>query len=152
MIRTTLVALSVCFALLSSPAGAQVPQNNEPDNREIVKLAAQWTEAYNTNDSARLAALYSADAHLYNHGRARLVGRNAIRDFWAKDFTEGNPLTVLTVTDSIDGVDMRLVHGNYQVLNRKTGVQLGHGRFAHIWLKQANGQWQLDRDVWLERE
>lgn len=56
-------------------------------------------------------------------------------------------MTVLTVTDTVEGVDMTLVHGNYQVLNRRTGVVVGYGRFAHIWI-QVGGEWRLDRDLW----
>jgi ketosteroid isomerase-like protein len=62
-----------------------------------------------------------------------------------------NPLTVLTVTDAVNGIDMKLVHGNYQVISRDTGVPLGQGRFAHIWTRSGNGEWRLDRDLWNRR-
>jgi hypothetical protein len=59
-----------------------------------------------------------------------------------------NPLTVLTVTHSVDGFDMKLVHGDYQVIDRDSGVPLGQGRFAHIWTVGDDGVWRLDRDLW----
>jgi hypothetical protein len=37
------------------------------------------------------------------------------------------------------------------VLNRVTGVALGGGRFAHIWVRNSNGQWGLNRDVWVNK-
>ena len=46
---------------------------------------------------------------------------------------------------------MILVHGNYEVIGREDGGILGLGRFAHIWLRDADGDWMLDRDVWIER-
>lgn len=76
-----------------------------------------------------------------------MSGRAAIQDYWEEDMQLDNPLTVLTVTHSVDGFDMKLVHGNYQVINRETGVPLGEGRFAHIWTRDGNN-WLLDRDLW----
>jgi copper(I)-binding protein len=32
---------------------------------------------------------------------------------WADDMKVNNPLTVLTVTHAVNGIDMKLVHGNY---------------------------------------
>ena len=47
-------------------------------------------------------------------------------------------------------LDMILVHGNYEVVRRSDGMLVGGGRFAHIWLDE-DGQWRLDRDLWLQR-
>jgi uncharacterized protein (TIGR02246 family) len=117
---------------------------------EVQALADRWTEAYNTHDRETLGALYTEDAYLMMHGGPTYRGREAIAAFWAVDFTEENPITLLTVTHSINGVDMILVHGNYQVINRDTGAQHGSGRFAHIWMRNERGEWQLDRDLWNE--
>ena len=45
---------------------------------------------------------------------------------------------------------MVLVHGNYEVIRRSDGMAIGGGRYAHIWLEE-DGEWQLDRDLWLQR-
>jgi phosphoribosylamine-glycine ligase len=84
------------------------------------------------------------------HGTATIAGRERIEAFLAEDFLEGNPLTVLTVTHSLRGTDMILVHGNYQVVDRDSGVVLGMGRFAHIWAMTGQNNWRLDRDLWNE--
>ncbi len=114
---------------------------------EVQELANRWATAFNSLDKASLQSIYSQDAILYLHGRPMIKGRKAIGDFWEADFKEGNPLTLLTVTHQVEGVDMMLVHGNYQVVGRDTGAILGHGRFAHIW-HNTNGKWELDRDLW----
>jgi uncharacterized protein (TIGR02246 family) len=118
---------------------------------DVQMLADRWVQAYNNHDRGALAALYEPDAALMMHGGPTISGRRAIGDFWAEDFQEDNPLTVLTVTHAVDGVDMILVHGNYDVLSRDDGAQLAMGRFAHIWFRAANGDWLLDRDLWIER-
>ena len=118
---------------------------------DVQALANRWVEAYNKHDRAALAAVYEDDAALMMHGAPTYNGRRAIGDFWAQDFQEGNPITLLTVTHAVDGIDMILVHGDYEVIDRDDGTELGLGRFAHIWLLGADGQWRLDRDLWVER-
>jgi ketosteroid isomerase-like protein len=118
---------------------------------EVQKLAARWTDAYNKHDRAALQALYTDDARLMMHAAPTIAGRNAIGEFWAQDFTESNPLTLLKVTHGLQGVDMVLVHGNYEVIDRSDGTKVGLGRFSHIWTADRNGDWRLDRDLWFER-
>jgi uncharacterized protein (TIGR02246 family) len=126
------------------------PYDPESSENDIQALADRWTQAYNSHDRAGLAAVYTEDARLMMHGAPTIAGRGDIGAFWAEDFQAGNPLTLLTVTHAIDGLDMILVHGNYEVVNREDGGKLGLGRFAHIWVEEA-GEWRLDRDLWLER-
>ena len=113
------------------------------------ELANRWTAAYNSVDVPALSELYADDAELYIHREGRFVGQAAIGDYWAADMDRANPITVLNVTDSVVDSEMMLVHGNYQVLDRDTGVPLGGGRFAHIWVLEEDG-WVLDRDVWVD--
>lgn len=136
---TVFIALSI--ASLSASAADDInPQ----------ELANQWTAAYNAHNPAALAELYEENAIMMLHGDLVLRGRQAIHDYWVDDFREGNPLTTLTVTHTVQGVDMMLVHGDYHVVDRNDGVMLGRGRFAHIWLRDGNGEWLLDRDLWNE--
>lgn len=118
---------------------------------DVQALANRWAEAYNTYDRSALQSIYDSDAALMMHGAPTISGRTSIGDFWALDFEEGNPITLLNVTHGVDGVDMVLVHGNYEVISRDDGVALGLGRFAHIWFQNVNGEWVLDRDMWIER-
>jgi uncharacterized protein (TIGR02246 family) len=134
--------LSMLLMLVGAPVFSQ---------DDVQALADRWTSAYNAYDGAALAAVYTPDAHLMMHGSPTIVGRDAIQDYWAADFEDRNPLTLLTVTHSVAGVDMTLVHGDYQVINRADGAHLANGRFAHMWVRSGSGsQWQLDRDLWSE--
>jgi ketosteroid isomerase-like protein len=118
---------------------------------DVQQLAGRWVDAYNRHDRAALEALYTEDARLMMHGAPTIAGSDAIGDFWAQDFTESNPITVLNVTHGLEGVDMMLVHGNYEVIDRDDGTKVGLGRFAHIWIADGRGGWRLDRDLWFER-
>ncbi len=128
------------------------PYREAPEAGDVQALAAKWVKAYNDHDRDALAALYGANAELMMHGGPTISGQGPIGEFWALDFKEGNPLTLLTVTHAVDGSDMILVHGNYEVVDRDGGDRLGMGRFSHIWLKDAAGNWKLDRDLWVMRD
>ncbi len=111
-------------------------------------LADSWIMAYNAHNNVELSSLYSENAVLMLHGEETVKGRQAIGAYWAEDFRESNPITTLSVTHSINGHDLILVHGNYQVIDRETGLLLGSGRFAHMWMMNADQVWELDRDLW----
>lgn len=114
------------------------------------ELANRWTTAYNEHNPAALSELYDENAVVMLHGSLTLKGRQAIHDYWVEDFRESNPITTLSVSHTIEGKDMILVHGDYQVVDRNDGALLGKGRYAHIWLLDGNGEWVLDRDLWYE--
>lgn len=137
--------ITVFIALMIASPGASAADDIDPQ-----ELADQWTAAYNAHNPAELAELYEENAIMMLHGNLVLRGRQAIHDYWVDDFREGNPLTTLTVTHKVQGADMMLVHGDYHVVDRNDGILLGRGRFAHIWLRDGNGQWLLDRDLWNE--
>lgn len=143
MKTSTLVSTTFAACLAASSWFVQAQ-----DNSIIQKLADRWTNAYNAGDIVRLGSVYTADAHLYLHESPRIVGRGDIIDFWSRDMHDGSPKTVLTVTNAVEGFDMTLVHGNYEVIDRETDEKLGFGRFAHIWLQDEQGNWHLDRDLW----
>ncbi|MGD9841457.1 MAG: DUF4440 domain-containing protein [Steroidobacteraceae bacterium] len=136
-----LIRAGIAIAIFSVASLAQA-------QTEVRQLADKWTEAYNKHDRNAISALYTQDAHLYLHGSPTVKGSKAITDYWAEDFKQDNPLTLLTVTNFVEGVDMILVHGNYEVINRDDGKKVGFGRFAHIWIKDDKGEWRLDRDLW----
>lgn len=125
-------------AVLSLAPGAAFAQER-PDVQE---LANRWTAAYNQVDVPALAALYADDAELYIHNDSRYVGRQDISDFRASDMQFSNPITVLNVTDAVSDPEMVLVHGNYQVLDRTSGVpsEADASRISGCW-RIMNGCW-----------
>ncbi len=133
------LGMALCLAALQATA------QEEPDAQ---RLANDWTAAYNSHNTAELSGLYSEDAQLMMHGHPTIAGQAAIGAYWAQHFQKENPITTLHVTHPMQGVDMILVHGNYQVINRNSGVMQGQGRFAHLWTLDAKGAWKLDRDLW----
>jgi len=141
MKATTLSRLVLAGMVIVSAAAAHA-------EGEIETLAEEWVSAYNKHDKEALGNLYAEDAVLMMHGAPSIKGRTNIKIFWEGDFEVGSPLTLLKVTHSVVGIDMMLVHGDYEVIDRKDGALLGEGRFAHIWMVDEDGEWRLDRDLW----
>ena len=138
---------SLVIFMVSLLASSGMPAQAPVDAQE---LADRWTEAYNDHDGDALAALYTDSAELTAHGAPTLTGRDDIRAFWASDFGEGNPLTLLNVTHMIDGTDTMLVHGVYEVVDSDSGGVLADGAFAHIWRLGDSGEWRIDRELWFD--
>lgn len=132
--------VSACFMLVAGHGMAQDVTAQD--------LADSWIRAYNAHNGAELASLYSENSVLMLHGEETVRGRQDIGAYWAEDFREGNPITTLAVTHAINGHDLILVHGNYQVIDRESGLSLGSGRFAHMWMMNEDEVWELDRDLW----
>jgi uncharacterized protein (TIGR02246 family) len=80
-----LVGLAISFAL---PAVAQQTNTPDPQLREqLVALTKKFDEAWNNNDAAALAALYTQDAvEVTDHGP--IYGREAIVKHWADVFKQ----------------------------------------------------------------
>ena len=135
------LGIGVVVLLASSGLSAQAPVDAQ-------ELADRWTTAYNDHDGDALAALYTESAELTAHGAPTLTGRDDIRAFWASDFGEGNPLTLLNVTHAVDGTDTMLVSGVYEVVDSDGGDSLGDGGFVHIWRSGDKGEWRIDRELW----
>jgi uncharacterized protein (TIGR02246 family) len=144
---TTVLRTATVLGLATAAFAASAQRASSND---VAELAARWTQAYNKHDRAALGAVYTEDARLMMHGAPTIAGRRAIEEFWAGDFEDRDPLTLLEVTHSVTGSDMLLVHGDYEVVSRTDGSELGGGRFAHIWTRAGNGEWRLDRDLWNE--
>lgn len=137
-----LYALSAAVGISLASAGLHA--HSMDDAQALTDMLA---DALNSSDAGAVAALYRDSAELSEHNAPTLMGRDSIRSYWKADLTRGNLLAVLTVTSTLDGTDMTLVHGTYQMFDRASGADMGSGHFAQIW-KLDGGEWFIDRDIW----
>lgn len=135
--------IGAVILLASSGLRAQAPFDAQG-------FADRWTTAYNDHDGEALAALYTEGAELMAHGGQALSGPEEIRAFWALDFGEGNPLTLLDVTHTVGGNDMMLLQGTYDVVDSVGGNSLVSGGFVQIWRLDSGGEWRIDRELWFD--
>ena len=143
MKKFSCLGIGTVILLASYGLSAQAPVDPQ-------ELTDRWTTAYNDHDGEALAALYTEGAELLAYGEQALTGREAIRSFWASDFGEGNPLTLLNVAQTVAGSDMLLVQGEYDVVDRNGGDPLVSGGFVQIWRLNDSGDWRIDRELWFD--
>ena len=134
--------IGMAIVLISTGLQAQAPVDAQD-------LAERWTTAYNNHDGEALAAIYTEGAELAAHGGPAMSGRDTIRSFWAADFGEGNPLTLLNVSHTVGGNDMLLVQGEYEVVDRNGGATLVSGGFVQVWTLDGT-DWRIDREFWFD--
>jgi ketosteroid isomerase-like protein len=88
--------------------------------------------AFNRRDVDRVLAMMSDDVDWPNAWKGgRLVGREAVRDYWTAQWTEIDPhVEPLAVTERADG---RLAVRVRQVVRSPDGELLGDGEVVHLY-------------------
>jgi len=111
-----------------------------PDARtpRLPDVARQWTEAYNSGEAARLAALYTDDAwylsaHVQAHGRA------AVRSYFERGMRAGGHINHIRVLDEQYGATMAFLTSNYEANN---AGQLVNGRNLLVF-RNVHGRWLI---------
>jgi hypothetical protein len=89
-------------------------------------------EAFNRRDLDRVVAMLSDDVDWPNAWKGgRLVGREAVRDYWTAQWAEIDPhVAPLAVTERADG---RLAVAVRQVVRSPDGQLLGDGEVVHVY-------------------
>jgi ketosteroid isomerase-like protein len=89
-------------------------------------------EAFNHRDSDRVLAMMSEEVDWPNAWKGgRLVGREAVRDYWTAQWAEIDPhVEPLAVTERADG---RLAVTVRQVVRTPNGELLGDGEVVHVY-------------------
>ncbi len=114
---------------------------------DAIRAANQrWMNAYEQRDLDALAARYTEDAQSFAPDRPPVVGRRAIRDFWAE--TVQGPMKKL----ELHSVEIEL-HDTTAIeigTSRQIGAtdnELGRFRYLVVWKRQG-GMWRIHREIW----
>ena len=159
MSSTRTIALAAALAALALTTAPAIA--TEQDARgcatdapaPVVRELDRWTAALASGDADRVAGLYAEDATLIaGEGRAAIVGRATIRDYYAQLLTR-HPEGVIRSRDAAvaakGGCDTAADSGTYHL--RVTGRRMGTrmllgGRFA-VSYERREGAWQIARHV-----
>jgi ketosteroid isomerase-like protein len=110
-------------------------------------LLAQEANAFGAGPSGltpnHYAKLLSVDARLQRMGAPPLVSRGAI----AREVAQRMRQVRWTPTDArvAKSGDMAVTYGRYQETDRASSVHDGY--YAHLWLRDAAGEWRLAYDI-----
>lgn len=117
---------------------------------DIPAAAEAFAAAFNSGDGAGVAALYSEDAALLPPDGKRVDGRAAIQTFWQGAIDSGLSNLTLNTVEILESGDYASEVGGLTLDapgegGAKTKVE---GKFIVVWKKNAEGTWQLHRDIW----
>jgi uncharacterized protein (TIGR02246 family) len=120
------------------------------DADAIAEGGLSWEKAYNSEDGAAVAALYTTDAALLPPGGARVEGQQAIADFWAGAIASGLANVELETTE-LEFFDDTAIEIGYlagTVPADGGGTTAVAGKFIVVWKRGDDGTWRLHRDIW----
>ncbi len=156
--RPVTVALAVLCAALAgcgSTAGREAAPETVRD-RAAAAAALRAADsalqgAVEAKDVERTANLYMADATLLPVAEPAVVGREAIRQEWAKVF--GIPgfqnRARTTRLEVAEGGDLAFTQGTYE--SAMTGADgrptVERGKWVTVWRREADGQWRVATDI-----
>jgi ketosteroid isomerase-like protein len=140
--------IAVGFAAL---AGCQKSVNTAAVTDEIKRDAQDWAGAYNAGDADKITAKYSDNAVVMGPGAPAAVGRDAIREFIAKDSagakTAGVTLVISNTGDEV-GISGDLAwHSGAYSINDASGNAVDSGNYVEV-RQNVNGKWLIVRDIW----
>lgn len=140
--RSAIVALGIAAASASGPLC--YAQNSA---REAIEAANQrFVAAYAKQDTAGLAAAYSADAEAFPPNEDVLKGRAAIEKMW-KGVMDSGITSLSFVTQEVESQGTLAYEvGTYEMKTNDDRVA-DRGKYCVVW-KQVNGQWMVHRDIW----
>ncbi len=144
MLAVTLAVLSAC-AKTAPPA-----QHTAVDEAAVRAAGTARDKAYNSGDSAAVAAQYAEGAVLSAPGAPSVRGKAAISEYYARDVPAfvGSGLATVEPPTSEVGVsgDLAWQSGIYKVVD-KSGATVDEGKYLTVFQRRG-GKWLVIRDTW----
>ena len=142
----------LCFVpLVCISAASQTPKEVRKVIEHDNSNAAKW---YASGDVDSLASLFAEDAWQMPQNSAPLVGREAIRQFWAQAMKFGKwDFSLQTQSVSVSG-PIAVERGKYVLkFGAGPGAPPGmtsfvdHGNYLVYWRKGSDGEWRVVADA-----
>ncbi len=146
MRSNTLILLAVA-SLLFGCSGASPPAFSDADRDAIRAASSAWLQAYQANDWAAVAAMYTEDAVLMPPNQREIGGRDDIRT-WFEENESGNSIELEYV--EIEGCgDVAYVRGKYRMTIPVEGGEpiVDVGKLLDIRRRSADGSWLVARGM-----
>ena len=149
-----IVLLAAPPAFSQTKNGSGVPEATSEifaeATRAIDKGNAEWIEAWEKGDPARIAALFTDDAVMLSQGGRVFKGRQEILERQKaamKSVTRPVKVSVITVKIWLDG-NTAYETGKYKYEYTEKGEPTTEeGRYVTTWKRQSDGSWKLSMDM-----
>ncbi len=144
IITMVVLGLATGVGLAEYPAAqGQMPGKTDP---ALTKLAKAWEAAFNVQDVAKVASMYTDDAVVMPPNHEPVRGRANIEAFFKE--MEGAKLTLTPFESAMSG-STAYEAGTYQMsISPKTGPpSTDKGKYVVILKRGSDGQWRLSHDI-----
>jgi ketosteroid isomerase-like protein len=110
---------------------------------EIVAANKRFSEAAAAHDASAISQMYTETAELLPPGQSVVIGRAAIKSFWAAGLKSVSAVSLTAV--EVECTDDLAIERGVFVMTTAQGK--ASGKYLVVW-KHVNGQWMLHRDCW----
>ncbi|WCM24370.1 DUF4440 domain-containing protein [Paraburkholderia bryophila] len=145
--RLCAAALAACFSLLAFSASATGTGSQHPPHAAIEAENARWADAFARGDYDAIGRLYTKDGALLPPGGDRVVGADAITEYFTKGYAGAAPDTVSFDHPEFYGDDRVVTEVSDADIRDHDGKLKFRGKQILVFLKQG-GVWKLHRDIW----
>ncbi|MGB2864384.1 MAG: SgcJ/EcaC family oxidoreductase [Sedimentisphaerales bacterium] len=129
----------------------QKKANTKDDIEAIRKREDEFLAAHAFNDGTKLAEFYTEDALLIPPDEPIVRGKQAIAEWYQKEFKKAPPIenpTVVLEEIDITG-NVAFLRGIFTLkFENVSGTRVENLRFISIFQKQNDGAWLFHRDIW----
>ncbi|MGY2236397.1 YybH family protein [Pseudomonas gingeri] len=146
-IRLCTAALAVGFSLFTFAASATAGDPPRPPEAAIKAENARWAQAFARGDYEAIGRLYTEEGALLPPGGTRVVGGQAITEYFNKGYAGAQPGSVTFSNYEFYGDDQAVTEISDAEVRDHSGKLSFRGKQVLIFLKQA-GVWKLHRDMW----
>lgn len=145
-----LAVVCMAFSGIAFECRASGHSIDAKDMAGIAELHRGDVAATLSQDPDALAALWTRDGVLFGEGDRPVVGRQALREAYAKGGWKVLSYTPHILDVAIDG-DAAVEWGRFEVSFQTTDkrqIEKLHGRFLRAMKKQPDGKWRFTRIMW----
>jgi len=145
-----LFGLTLTLSLVLISCSATEKMDTAALRQAIEAENAKFVAAFNSQDAAGVAALYTENARILPPNSEMIQGRQNIEKALAAEFQMGFKDLSLTTTEVEGNGDTAYEIGKYSGTLQPEGQEgiTVSGKYVVIWKRQADGRWQLDTDIW----
>ncbi len=144
----SIVLISLAIVLSFFGCSRSTPAALSDADRDAIRAASSaWLQAYQANDWAAVAAMYTEDAVLMPPNQPEIRGRDHIRT-WFEETESGNSIELEYI--EIEGCgDVAYIRGKYRLTIPVEGGEpiVDVGKLLDIRHRSADGSWLVARDM-----